>query len=88
LLLEANPDQTFVVRAAPGLDPEALLEPARQLLQQRVPTMAIQELTTMDRVLAQATGPARQIILLLGLLATLAVALGSRSRRRVAALSS
>jgi predicted permease len=70
-------DQTFVVRAAPGLDPEALLEPARRVLQQRVSAMAIQEMTTMDLVLAQAVGPARQVMLLLGLLTTLAVVLGA-----------
>jgi len=63
-----------VVRTAPGLDPEALLEPARRLLQ-RVPAMAIEEVTTMDFVLAQAVGPARQVMLLLGLLTTLAVLL-------------
>jgi predicted lysophospholipase L1 biosynthesis ABC-type transport system permease subunit len=69
--------QTFVVRAAPGLDPEALLEPARRRLQQRAPAMAIEELTTMDLVLAQAVGPARQVMLLLGLLTALAVVLGA-----------
>jgi predicted permease len=68
---------SFVIRAAPGLDPVALLEPARAAVTRLAPAAAVREATTMERVRDQAVGPARQVMQLLSLLAALAVALGA-----------
>jgi putative ABC transport system permease protein len=69
--------QTLVLRAAPGLDAATLLEPARRVVQRLAPAVAVQESTTMELVLAEAVGPARQVMVLLTLLTALAVLLGA-----------
>lgn len=69
-------EQTFVVHAERG-DGAALLEPARRLLQEAAPGVAVREATTMGLVFARAVGPAQQVMLLLALLTGLAVLLGA-----------
>ena len=68
--------QSLVLRAAPGVGEVSLLEPVRQLIARVTPTVAIQQTTTMRRVLDTAVGPARQMVLLLSMMATLALLLG------------
>lgn len=68
---------TFVVRATRESDAPTLIEAARRTLQKLAPGYAIQETTTMDRVLDAAVGPARQIMTLLTLLSALALILGA-----------
>ena len=60
-----------------GRSPEAALDDARQLVQRLAPTVAVQRVTTMDRVLDLAVGPARQVMQLLAILTTLALILGA-----------
>jgi putative ABC transport system permease protein len=70
-------NQSFVLRAAPGVDEASLLEPARRTIARVAPDVVVQETTTMRRVLDTAIGPARQVVLLLSLLTALALALGA-----------
>jgi predicted permease len=69
--------QSVVLRAAPGVDETVLLEPARRIVARVVPEAAVQQTTTMRRVLDAAVGPARQIVRLLALLTGLALVLGA-----------
>jgi putative ABC transport system permease protein len=69
--------QSFVLRAAPGVDEASLLEPARRVIARVAPNFVVQETTTMRRVLDTAIGPARQVVLLLSLLTALALVLGA-----------
>jgi putative ABC transport system permease protein len=69
--------QSLVLRAVPRVDDTSLLEPARRTIARIAPGVAIQQTTTMRRVLDQAIGPARQVVLLLSLLTTLALTLGA-----------
>jgi putative ABC transport system permease protein len=70
-------EQTLVLRVTPGLDAASVLEPARRVVQDVAPAVAVEEATTMDLVLAEAVGPARQVMMLLTLLTALAVLLGA-----------
>jgi putative ABC transport system permease protein len=72
-----DPPQSLVLRAAPGVDEVSLLEPARRAIARVAPGVAVQQTTTMRRVLDTAIGPARQVVLLLSLLTGLALALGA-----------
>jgi putative ABC transport system permease protein len=69
--------QSLVLRAAPGVDENSLLEPARRVIARVAPAVAVQQTTTMGRVLDTAIGPARQVVLLLSLLTALALVLGA-----------
>jgi predicted permease len=69
--------QTIVLRVAPGLDAASVLEPARRVVHRVAPAVAVEEATTMELVLAEAVGPARQVMMLLTLLTALAVLLGA-----------
>ena len=60
-----------------GRAPEAALDEARQLVQRIAPNVAVQRVTTLDRVLDLAIGPARQVMQLLAILTTLALILGA-----------
>ncbi|HVS15842.1 MAG TPA: ADOP family duplicated permease [Thermoanaerobaculia bacterium] len=71
------PWQTIVVRAAEGLDPATVLDPARRAIQQAAPSVAIRELTTLESVVTRAIGPALQLMWLLAVLASLALVLGA-----------
>jgi predicted permease len=72
-----DPPQSIVLRAAPGIDEVSLLDPARRTIVRVAPHVAVQQTTTMGRVLDTAIGPARQVVLLLGLLTGLALTLGA-----------
>jgi len=54
-----------------------VLDDARRTVNRVAPAFAVQEATTMSRVLDQAVGPARQMMTLLTLLSTLAMILGA-----------
>ena len=69
--------QSLVVRTAPGVAEASLLEAVRRTIARIAPAVAVQQATTMRRVLDTAIGPARQVVLLLSLLAGLALVLGA-----------
>ncbi len=69
--------QSLVLRAAPGTDEASLLEQARRTIGNVAPTVAVQQTTTMRRVLDRAIGPAREVVLLLSVLTALALTLGA-----------
>ena len=60
----------------PGSAP-AVLSAAQHTIERVAPTVAIQELTTMERVFTLAVGPARQVMGLLTVLTALAMLLGA-----------
>jgi putative ABC transport system permease protein len=68
---------SIVLRTAPGVAEASLLEPARRAIAQVAPAVAVQQTTTMRRVLDRAVGPARQVVVLLSLLTGLALILGA-----------
>ncbi|MFP2934429.1 ABC transporter permease, partial [Pyxidicoccus sp. 3LG] len=68
---------TLVIRAQPGQDPASLLEAARKRIGETSSSVAVHRATTLDAVLAQAIGPARQVMSVLALLTALAVVLGA-----------
>jgi ABC-type antimicrobial peptide transport system permease subunit len=69
--------QTIVIRMQDGRDAAAVLDEARRAIQARAPEVAIQDLTTMENVFDRAIGPARQVMSLLAILSSLALALGT-----------
>lgn len=69
--------QSIVLRIAPGAAETSLLEPVRRTIARVAPTVAVQQTTTMQRVLDTAVGPARQVVVLLALLTGLALILGA-----------
>ena len=69
--------QSVVLRAAPGVDETSLLEPARQTIARVAPSAAVQQTTTLPRVVDLAVGPARQIVMSLSLMTGLAFVLGA-----------
>ena len=69
--------QSLVLRAASGVDEMSLVEPARRTIARVAPGVAVQQTTTMRRVLDTAIGPARQVVVLLSLLTALALTLGA-----------
>lgn len=68
---------SLVLGARPGIDETSLLEPARQTIARVVPAAALQQTTTMRRVLDTAIGPARQVVMLLSLMTVLSLILGA-----------
>jgi putative ABC transport system permease protein len=71
-----RPTDAIVLRVERGRDAAALLDEARRAIQAAHPGIAVQELTTMERVVDAALGPARQVMAILTLLSALALALG------------
>jgi predicted permease len=69
--------QSLVLRTMPGVDETSLLESARRTVMRVVPGAALQETTTMRRVLDRAIGPARQVVMLLSLMTALSLILGA-----------
>jgi putative ABC transport system permease protein len=69
--------QSIVLRTTPGAAETSLLEPARRTIARVAPTAAVQQTTTMRRVLDTSVGPARQVVSLLSLLTGLALVLGA-----------
>ncbi|MDB4951822.1 MAG: permease [Gemmatimonadetes bacterium] len=74
---ETSEGQSLVVRMQGGRDPAAALEGLRRTVQRVAPGAAVQQVTTMDRVVTQAVGPVRQIMSLLSVIAALALVLGA-----------
>ena len=68
--------QTLVFRTG-GRQPEAALDEARQAINRLAPTVAVQQVTTLQRVFDIAVGPARQVMQLLAILTSLALVLGA-----------
>jgi predicted permease len=69
--------QTFVLRSERGAEPTRVLDAARAAVIRVAPGVAVQEATTMERIFANAVGPARQVMTLLSLLTGLALVLGA-----------
>jgi hypothetical protein len=69
--------QSIVIRTAPGVAEVSLLEAARRTIARVAPAVAVQQTTTMRRVLDRSIGPARQVVLLLALLTVVALVLGA-----------
>jgi ABC-type antimicrobial peptide transport system permease subunit len=70
-------EATIVLRTARAEELPAVLDDARHTVQRVAPDMAVQGTTTMERVLDDAVGPARQVMSLLTLLSALALVLGA-----------
>jgi predicted permease len=70
-------DEALSLVLTPGIDETSLLEPARQTIARVVPGAAVQQTTTVNRVLDTAIGPARQIVILLSLMTALSLILGA-----------
>jgi predicted permease len=68
---------SLVVRTNRPGDAVTMLDAARRTVNRVAPGFAVQETTTMSRVLDLAVGPARQMMMLLSLLSTLAMVLGA-----------
>jgi predicted permease len=68
---------SLVIRTTRPGDAVSLLDEARRMVNRVSPDFAVQQTTTMSRVLDQAVGPARQIMTLLALLSALALVLGA-----------
>lgn len=69
--------QALVVRLARDANPEGILAAARNAIAATAPSVAVQEATTLSRIIDRAVGPARQVVQLLGVLTALALALGA-----------
>jgi predicted permease len=69
--------QSIVLGGAPGAAETSLLEPARRTIARVAPAAAVQQTTTMRRVLDTSVGSARQVVVLLSLLTGLALVLGA-----------
>ena len=69
--------QTIVVRTTRPGDAATILDAARRTVERLAPGVAVQEATTMRRVLDKAVGPARQVMTLLTVLTALALVLGA-----------
>jgi len=69
--------QSLVLHVSPRVDETSLLEAARRAIARVAPGVAVQQTTTMRRVLDTAIGPARQVVVLLSLLTALALTLGA-----------
>jgi predicted permease len=69
--------QSLVLRVVPGVNEASLLERARQIVARLAPGAAVQQTTTMRRVLDTAIGPARQVVTLLSLMTALSLILGA-----------
>lgn len=68
---------SIVIRTDQADGTEAVLDAARRTVQRVAPSFAVQQTTTMRRVLADAVGPARQLMSLVGFLSGLALVLGA-----------
>jgi putative ABC transport system permease protein len=69
--------QSLVARVRGGGDPARIMPELRRLVERAAPGAAVQQVTSMDRVLDEAVGPARQIMGLLSIIAALALVLGA-----------
>jgi len=69
--------QSFVLRAAPNVETTRVIDEARRTIERVAPGVAVQEITTMDRIHDTAVGPVRQIMSMLSVLTGLALTLGA-----------
>lgn len=69
--------QSIVVRTTRAGDVDRVLGDARRIVARVAPSMAVQDVTTMQRVLDTAVGPARDVMKLLGVLTGVALLLGA-----------
>ena len=72
----AFPYRTLVLRLERGDAAPAVLDAAHTAIARAAPAVGVRAVTTMDRVFAEAQGPARQVMRLLSILAGLALVLG------------
>ncbi|MGE5925914.1 MAG: ADOP family duplicated permease [Gemmatimonadota bacterium] len=70
-------NQTLVLRTARQQDAVVILDAARRTIARVAPGTAVREATTLERVFAEAVGPARQLMRLLAILTGLALVLGA-----------
>ena len=75
--LGSVPGVEVLVFKTAGRAPETALDEARQTVQRLAPSVAVQQVTTLDRVFDLAVGPARQVMALLTILTSLALVLGA-----------
>jgi putative ABC transport system permease protein len=75
--LRSVPGVEVLVFKTAGRAPESALDEARQIIQRIAPSVAVQQVTTLDRVFDLAVGPARQVMALLAILTSLALVLGA-----------
>jgi putative ABC transport system permease protein len=68
---------SLVVKTATPAGAIAMLEQMRRTVNRLDPDFAVEESTTMSRILDRAVGPARQIMMLLAMLSALALVLGA-----------
>ena len=68
---------SIVIKMQRPQDATAVLDDARAVVQRLSPDFAVQNVTTMERVMDNAIGPARQVMSLLSLLSALALVLGA-----------
>jgi predicted lysophospholipase L1 biosynthesis ABC-type transport system permease subunit len=71
------PSAQALVFRTNGREAEAALEEARETVRRVVPGAGVESVTTMGRMLDLAIGPARQVMMLLAILTTLALVLGA-----------
>jgi predicted permease len=69
--------QTLVVKTVRAQDAVAMIPEFRRTIAKAAPNIAVQEATTMQRMLDRAVGPARDVRSLLGMLTGLALLLGA-----------
>ncbi|MGH7616833.1 MAG: ADOP family duplicated permease, partial [Gemmatimonadaceae bacterium] len=69
--------QTILIRTARAGDAQRMLAEARRVIARVAPSMAVENVTTLQRVLDTAVGPARDVMKLLGVLTTVALVLGA-----------
>jgi putative ABC transport system permease protein len=70
-------EASLVIRSDSVHEPTAVLERVRQTVERIAPEIAVQRATTMDLILTDAIGPARQLTILLALSTVLALVLGA-----------
>jgi predicted permease len=70
-------EQTLVLRTVRPDDALRVLDAASRTIRHAAPMVAVQERTTMERVLDKAVGPARQVMALLAILTALALLLSA-----------
>jgi len=71
------PGAEALVFRTTGRNAEAALDDARRTVQSVIPGAGVEHVSTMERELAEAVGPARQVMMLLAILTTLALVLGA-----------
>jgi predicted permease len=71
------PSGNAIVFRTSGRDAESALEDARTMVRRAIPGAGVEHVSTMERELAKAVGPARQVMMLLAILTALALVLGA-----------